>query len=409
MKRIALSILLVCLFQTILPAQSPDLVILKNARRIEIPFEYENSFIVARVVFNSIFPLKFIIDTGAEHTILTKREITDLLQIDYQRRFVVVGADLETELVAFLVRGINLNVGNMLVKNRSILVLEEDYFKFEEVAGLDVHGIIGADLLRRFVVRIDYKKQVITLMDPSTFEPPGGRFKEIPMEINRNKPYIDARTELPGDTAAQLKYLIDTGASLAMMIYTTTDSVLHLPEHVIRSRIGMGLGGYIEGFIGRIPYLEFGEFEMRDVVTNFQEVTPTMDSSYFNNRNGLIGNQILSRFTVILDYIQGRVYMAPNRNYKKKFKYDRSGLSLAASGASLEDFMVINVVPDSPADEAGIQRGDIIKKINGLPSDFMTLHSVLNRLKKRPGKRIRMTVLRGEEKIKVSFRLRDLI
>ena len=58
-----------------------------GVKQIEIPFEYVNSFIILNIAFNGSLPLKFIFDTGAEHTILTKREISDLLQVHYDREF----------------------------------------------------------------------------------------------------------------------------------------------------------------------------------------------------------------------------------------------------------------------------------------------------------------------------------
>ncbi|PHN03844.1 aspartyl protease family protein [Flavilitoribacter nigricans] len=390
-------------------AQVQDLILRKNAQRAEVPFEYENGFIIVRVVFNNIFPLKFIIDTGAEHTILTKREITDLLQIDYQRRFVIMGADLKTELGAYLVRGIVLTMGNMYMNNRSILVLEDDYFNFDEFAGLDIHGIIGADLLRRFVMEIDYRKKNITFYDPSKFKLPKGKFDELDVEFHRNKPYIFTETELPRDTSARLKYLMDTGASVALMMYTITDSLLHLPDQFIRSNIGMGLGGFIEGFVGRTPAIDIGDTRLQEVITNYQDFLPTMDSSYFNDRNGLLGNQVLSRYKVIVDYIRGKVYMEPTSRVNKRFRYDRSGLSLIASGAQLEDITIFAVTPNTPASEAGLQKGDIIKTMNGVPSGFLTLQGAINRLKRREGKRIKLRIEREGEVHRVRFRLRDLI
>lgn len=409
MRKILLLLLCCILSNSNLTAQVPDLILRKNAKKAEVPFSYENGFIVIEVVFNNIFPLKFIVDTGAEHTILTKREITDLLQVDYQRRFVIMGSDLKTELGAYLVRGIVLTMGNMYLSNRSMLVLEEDYFSFDEFAGLDVHGIIGADLLRRFVVQIDYKKETLIFHDPSKFSLPHGKFAELEVELHRNKPYIYTHTDLPRDTSANLKYLLDTGASVALMMYTITDTLLQLPEQFIRSNIGMGLGGFIEGFVGRTPALDLGATTMREIVTNYQDFLPTMDSAYFNKRNGLIGNQILSRFNVIVDYIKGKVYVEPNSRVNKKFRYDRSGLSLVASGADLEHVTVFAVTPDTPAAEVGMQKGDIIKRINGVPTGFTGLQGAINRLKKRPGKRTRLVIERDGEKMKIRFRLRDLI
>lgn len=149
--------------------------------KLEIPFEYQNSFIIVKVVFNNLLPLHFIFDTGAEHTILTRREITDVMGVPYQREFTILGADLKTILLAYLVQGVRLEMGDLNALNHSILVLDEDYFDFEKFAGIDIQGIIGADITSRFVVEIDYQRRVITLHDPAHFEKPKKNFLKCPL------------------------------------------------------------------------------------------------------------------------------------------------------------------------------------------------------------------------------------
>lgn len=386
-----------------------DISTQQNIKKIDIPFEYENNFIIVKVLFNDVFPLKFIFDTGAEHTILTKREITDLLQVNYDRRFTLKGSDLTTDLYAYLATGVKLSIHNMIAMNRAILVLEEDYFRFEEYGGINVQGIIGADLFRRFVVKIDYRRKMISLYDPAKFEIPKGKYEEVPVQITRNKPYIIAQTTLTQDTTIAAKYLIDTGASLSLLIYTNSHPAFDLPPNYIRSKIGMGLGGYLQGFLGRIDDMEIGPYKLPGVITNFQDIPAEIDSSFLNNRNGIIGNQILNRFEIIIDYIHEKMYVKPGRNFRKKFEYDKSGLILAASGQSLNVFTVVDIITNSPAAEAGMQIGDEIKRINNVPAGLLSLSDLTRKLRKRPGKKIKILVLRGEERLKFSFKLRRLL
>ncbi|MEZ5040274.1 MAG: aspartyl protease family protein [Saprospiraceae bacterium] len=390
--------------------QSTDLHMSKGQSKVDIPFDFQNNFIIIKVLFNNFFPLKFILDTGAEHTILTQREITDLLHVNYQREFKVIGSDMQTELIAYLASGIRFQLGDLTARNRSILVLDEDYFRFDEFAGIDVHGILGADFLRRFIVKINYRKQIITFYNPQNYTPPpASKYEEIPIEIVRNKPYIWTKTQFNKDTSLNLKLLYDTGASLATLLYTDTHSDLKLPESVIRSNIAIGLGGYLEGFIGRLPNIEIGPFELQDVVANYQELPPNIDSSYINDRNGIVGNILMQRFIVIIDYFKSKIYLTPNRTFKQKFDYDRSGMTIVAAGKALGQYRVLNVIKDSPADEAGVLPNDILRSINGVPTALISLGEIINKLQKKVGKRTRLTIKRGEEKIKVTFRLRKLI
>ena len=402
-------LLLFCLFASSLNAQLRDLKAPKNFRKIDIPFEYVNNFIILEVKFMDLFPMKFIFDTGAEHTIITKKEIVDLLQFKYEKRFTIIGSDMSTELYAYLVRGVSLNFKNLKAINRAVLVLEEDYFRFEEFAGIDVQGIIGADFFSRFVVKIDYRRKVLSLLNPQTFKPPEKNTYSLPIEIKRHKPYIMANTDFKQDSSVQVKLLVDTGASLPLLLHTNTHPHIELPTQNIKSNIGMGMGGFIEGFMGRIQNLELAGLNFPQVATSFQDIAPHMDTTYLNARNGILGNKILNRFTIVIDYVRNTLYLTPNKGFNRKFRYDRSGLLLAASGYNLNQFTVLGLIEDSPAERAGILPGDIIKSMNSVPASFLTLEGILNKLQGKVGKRIKLKLKRGKTRIKKQFELRNLI
>jgi predicted aspartyl protease len=400
------------LFFLLLPllvaAQYSDLRIDPNTKRVDIPFEYRNGFIVVNVTLNNVLPLKFILDTGAEHTIITERKVTDLLNLAYERRLTIMGADLSTELYAYLARGVSLQVGQVAGLNRSILILEQDYIQFEAITGLQIHGILGSDFFRRFILKVDYQQRLVSLYDPQFFVRPEG-FKKLDIEIYRNKPYLTAQVNFQKDTVRQLKFLIDTGASLPLLLETNTNPRLRLPEHVVPSQLGIGLGGHLEGYLGRVDALSFADLRFQQVITNFQDLSGVLDSTITANRNGIIGNDILSRFTLIIDYFREDLYLRPNKKYDDEFKFDRSGMQIIASGEYLNTFIVFNVLPDSPAFHAGIKPGDEILSVNFLSTNFMTLGSLTAKFQKKEGKKMRLKIRRRTEKIKFFFRLEDII
>ncbi len=380
-----------------------------GGKRLDIPFELENDFIVVDVKINRILYLKFIFDTGAEYTIMTKREYADLMGIRYEREFRILGSDMTTELVAYLARGITFSMGEIEAARQDILVMGDDYYKFEAITGVDVHGIIGANFFNRYIVRIDYDRQVISLFDPNKFTP-SKKFTPIPVDIYKNKIYLTAASKLlPQDSSVQLKYLLDTGASLSLMVFTDTDDALKLPENVIRGNIGRGLGGEIEGFMGRFSELSIGPHKLNNLVGNFQEIYPFMNTSERNGRNGLIGNSVLKRFEIIIDYYKQIIYLRPNRSFKRKFKFDRSGIVFVASGDNLDQYVVNFVIPGSPAEDADIRKGDIIRKVNWLPSTFLTMKNIYNRFYGKIGKRIKLKIERDGEKMQKIFYLREIL
>ncbi|MCB0518779.1 MAG: aspartyl protease family protein [Lewinellaceae bacterium] len=400
--------LLLLLCQLALEAQA-GFEILKDVKRIDIPFEYKNDLIIVNVTFGRIFPLKFIFDTGAEHTILSKREITDIMNVPYEREFQLVGSDLKTILTAYLVRGIHLRVGDMIIPNQSFLVLEEDYFRFEEMAGVEVQGILGADLFRGLVVKINYERRIITLMKTSSFDKPNKGYQALAIDVNRNKPYLNTIIRLQTDSAVQVKLLLDTGAMLSLLLNTDTHPDLRLPANALKGNIGAGLGGFLEGYLGRVTALQLGGLQCSEVLTNFQELAIGVDTAILYSRNGLIGNQILSRFNVIIDYPREQLYLQPNKMFNKAFEFDKSGLVLIASDLRLNKFTVHDVLPGSPAAQAGLLPGDEIRRLNLIPVGFLSLADIHRILKKKVGKKIRIVVKRGDKRLKFRFSLRKLI
>ena len=394
---------------TILNAQMPGVVMAKGAKKVEIPFERQDNFIIVKVLFENFLPLRFIVDTGAEHTILTKKEVASLLNIQYERTISLMGTDMRSQITAYIARKITLQLTNLTLK-KDILVLDEDYLHFDRFAGLEVHGVLGAEAFKGYVVKFDFIKQIMTVYDPSVFKPSDHRkYEELPIEISRSKPYITTKAHIQSDSSVILKLLIDTGASLSMLLHTYSTPGLTLPAQTIRGNIGMGFGGEIEGVVGRIRDINLGSHRLALPVCNFQELLQLSDSNFLNGRNGLIGSEILTRFNMIIDFSREKLYIQPNKFFKESFSYDRSGIALIASGADLKQFLVQDVLENSPASEAGVKEGDEILFINRLPARLFTLGSMNSKLQAKVGKTVRLTLKRNKEKIKVTLKLRELI
>lgn len=375
----------------------------------ELSFEYINGFIIVELIYNHTFPLNFIFDTGASNTIIHNKEVVDLFNPEYGRTFTIYGADLSTPLYAHLLKSVNLQHGKLVAPHQDILVLEDDYFNFKKLTGVDIHGILGADMFRNHKVKINYRKRIIEFYKYDYKKLKTNGFKKAQMAVQKSKPYINCPITLSNTSETPLKLLVDTGASVALLLDTESDTSLVLPDQIIPGNLGYGIGGVMEGYVGRVTHLDIGGKRLENVICHFQENQTSLDSLNLIFRHGLIGNFILDRFEIILDYPERLIYLKPARKWRRKFAYDKSGISFISVGIESNTFYIQHVLENSPAELAGLKSGDIIKNINNTPSTFLSYDGINRVLRGKSGKKVKIKVKRGETIIKRSFRLKDLI
>ena len=383
---------------------------LHGRQSVKIPFEFKNNFIIISARLNNVLPVNLIFDTGAQHSLIFKKLYTDILGAEYERRLTIMGSDLSQELYALVTRRIHMNVEDVVDFTKDLLVLEEDYFKLDEITGTRIDGLLGGETFKHFVVHIDYRKQFITLIRKSGFKPPGGRkFDQIPLEVQSSKPFLDADVVSPSGTIIRVNILLDTGAGIPILLYTNTHEELTLPEKTITGKLGKGLGGFLEGYLGRLQHAQIGEYQINNMVASFQKLDSLgLIRAEQGERNGLIGNQLLSRFELYIDYPGSTLYLKKEKGFNEAFEYDRSGMTILAVGPDLRDFIVNSIIEGSAADKAGVQRGDIIKRIRGIPTYFLTLTDISRIFQKKAGKKIKLILDRNGEKIKKVVVLEDL-
>jgi len=413
-KHAILLAVFLALFSNKATGQVFDLAQHRTFTKEEVPFRFEGNFILVSVLFNNLLPLTFILDTGAEYSILTKKEIADFLNIDYQKRYTLYGADMQEELYAYLSKNISLQMGDLQATHRSILVLEEDYFRFEEYSGLQIHGILGADFLKRFTLQIDYQKQMVTFYSPVYFKNKVKINKEnvdlLPFTLIKSKPYIRCTTHLYGEEINTLNYLIDTGAGLSLLLYTSIDSLKNAQVKMLNSPIGLGLGGKLEGYVGRIKNFQFASKSFPELITKFQQKPIFFDSLMITPRDGIIGNNILSAFSkVIFDYNTSKMIVSKSPKNIKQRPYDRSGLIIGASGENLNIFTILRIIENTPAFKSGLQIGDRIKKINGLSTGILSLDMINNKFRGSIGKKMRISIQRDNQFLEFELQLEDII
>jgi hypothetical protein len=389
-------------------AQFIGFEVLSRSGNTTFSFEKVNNLVIIPVVLNDRLPLNFILDTGVRTTILTDRSISDLVNISYDRQVTLAGAGQIREINAFLASDVALSMPGIKGQGQSLVVLEEDYLELRSHLGMNVHGIIGYEFFNHFVVRIDYDRKLITVYDPEVFRA-GRRFTAIPFSLEQGRPFIEAGITQFDGSFIDVKLLIDSGASHGILLETDSENNIILPENILQTIIGWGLGGELSGHLGRIRKLALDEFSFKDMIVSFIQDFSTQDVSSVSGRNGSLGGELLNRFTVIFDYGSQMLYLRKNRNYSYPFEFNLSGIDLVASGSDYSTFKIINIIEGSPADVAGVKEGDLILALNGKFSTDLTLSEINNQLRSQPGNKISLMLNRDSDIKRISFRLKRMI
>lgn len=384
----------------------------KKTRRVEIPFELHSNLIVVPVRINgSEEELKFILDTGVRTAILTNDIYVDDIPRPGDRVISLMGAGKEGNVSAFVSNNISFALPEgVQAEGNAMLVLKEDYLQLDHHLGVRIHGIMGYELFSRFVVDVDYMNQVLVLHRQKYFKPRRS-YKAIPMTVEDTKPYITSVKYRSKDGSyVPIKLMVDTGASHSLLLDTESNAEIDVPDNNLEGYLGRGLSGEIYGYLGRVDALKIDDYELEGIIASFPEDSSMVVPSRAKTKhNGNIGGSILKRFRVVFDYANETMYIKKNRLFKKEFEYNMSGMELMAIGPLLSTLVVSKIIKDTPAARAGLMEGDLIFAINGQRPPELDLGNYSAMVSQRPGKRIKVKVLRQGKVVKKRFRLERVL
>ncbi|HKR25663.1 MAG TPA: aspartyl protease family protein [Allosphingosinicella sp.] len=337
--------------QTQVQAQRPAIAFAAGAEAV--PFElFRGNRIFLQGTING-HPASMLLDSGASGTVLSE---TFAARIGAGQGHATVSRGIGGEVAARRVSNISLRVGPLSIGRASPVVL--DLGQIERGVGRPIDAILGMDAFRAGIVDVDFPARTIRFAPASGFSPPAGAIavpirqehgrRTIPIAIG-DGPLIQADLDL-GHGGSLL---------LSREVWQRDAAIAALPS--VSTSAG-GVGGRVPKRLVTLPSVSLGGHSFRAVPTLLNEGANDLPVS-----GGNVGIDLLQRFRLIFDYGRSRLYLVPDpAAMAEPLPKNRMGLRLELAGDRLR---VAEVMPGSPAAEAGWRAGDEIASVNGRPVD----------------------------------------
>jgi hypothetical protein len=386
------------LFLSVTTGQAQEEFVSPPARFItKFPFRMLTGGIIIVKARLSNYPdtLSFILDTGSGGISLDSATAAEL--------------KLKTELSDRTIKGIAglfrvhfaynqaLHLPQLSVDSLNFHI--NDYFVLTSAYGERIDGIIGYSFLSRYIVKIDYDSLNISVYSKGSMKYPRGGYLLKP-EI-QNIPVV---ASLVRDNRQQGgRYYFDTGAGMCLLLSAdfVSDSVFIKPKRKWYATQAEGLGGKASMKQGVIKSVQIGPYRFKNVPTYI------FDDEYnvtnYPNLGGLIGNDLLRRFNLIINYEKQHIYMIPNTHYKEGFDYSYTGLGMYMVDGEIE---VVDIMPESPAEHAGFKAGDIIMAVG---NNFSKNIQAYKNLLQSPGEKLKVLVLRPEGPVILTLKVKNIL
>lgn len=373
--------------------------------QVSIPFELVTRHIVVKVRINDSRPLSFVFDTGDKVGIVDIG-VAKELGLKQHGQIRIGGAGSET-LTGSMIEGARWTLPGLDGFTQPV-ALAIPLGRLAARFGHDFDGIIGSDFIKQFVVEVDYQARVLRFHDKDKFSYTGNG-EIIPIRLDdQGHPIIEAEVTPVGGQPIKGRYVLDLGSGNSLALHSPFVNEHRLLNSGLKTikAIGMGgAGGQTNGQIGRVAEMKIGSFKLANVSALFSEDKAGAFAT--SALAGNIGQRIASRFKVFLDYGRSRIILEPTATLNDSFDRAYSGIALSAEGKDYTTFRITEVLENSPASEVGLQKDDLIVKVNDKVAAELTI-TKLGEMFERASS-YQMTIQRGAQTLQVTLKPRKMV
>ena len=381
------------------PSNVHDFSIANGATTTTVPFELVDNHVYLSVMLDGKGPYRFLFDTGGANVV----DPAVIREIGAVSAGTVQGSGVGSGTDAFsFAKVATLGVGDARLENQ-LFAVAPVRFGFGISGGRPADGLIGFEVLSRFVTTFDYGSNRVVLALPGSPAPSATNGDVIPFVLDGRQPQFPCRID---DVASACT--VDTGSRDAISLFSPFLAAhpAVVPHAIAASGVtGFGVGGPAFGRLGRLASLGIGRFALPQTIADFTSQTQGAFAAPFVGGN--IGGDILKRFTLSLDYTTHRMTVVPNALFAVRDTSEHAGLFLLNQGGKK---IVFDVRPGTPAAAAGLVKGDAIATIDGRDATALSLQDVRAVFMGDPGTILHLGIVSKDATAKtVTLTLREYV
>lgn len=273
-----------------------------------------------------------------------------------------------------------------------------DYDILTSVYGERVDGIIGYSFFNRYIVKINYDSNQVFVYSKGLMKYPRGGYLLKPLIAN----LLIQSASLRDENDITTRYFFDTGAGLCLMFSTDfveDSSIIPKRRKKVFTQVE-GLGGKKQMILTTTREFKLGPYKFKHVPTYvFDDEFNITSYPYLG---GIIGNDLLRRFNIILNYEKRDIYITPNSHYREEFDYSYTGLNFYYVN---NEIVITEIMKNSPAEVAGFKEGDIIIAINNnLSKNIQTYRNMLQ----SAGEKFKILISRNGELFTLAIKVKSI-
>ncbi len=251
-----------------------------NGRGSVIPCEFYLDGILIPIPTPDKKQAFLLFDTGANEPVLSAA-FADRMRIRGTTSFSAsgIGADVSQGSIT---TGITFSLPGITFRHARWAVLPD--LPLDAEYGRPVVGILGMDLLKDFVIRIDYAQHTLEFLKPGQFQPPGS-FASLPLDLGERGPMVPAEVRSESD-AVTGQFLLDTGDNGALDLSRSfQDANPGLKFTPFAQNGASGVGGVMVSTEAVCPALDLGGIAVKHPLVGLEQAGPGLGGPRHRRRH----------------------------------------------------------------------------------------------------------------------------